>query len=107
MARSDPVTDSENEKASSSDTNNLGASKDVLFGWLVGRAAADLGLAQALAASEAQHADKFKQLEASLLAQIQELQNSPNAPFGAADQSDELEQLKATMQSIFERMGGL
>jgi chromosome segregation ATPase len=60
-----------------------------------------------LAASEAQHADKFKQLEASLLAQIQELQNSPNAPFGAAHQSDELEQLKAAMQSIFERMGGL
>jgi chromosome segregation ATPase len=92
---------------SNAQPGNAGASKDVLFGWLVGRAAADLGLAQALAASEAQHADKFKQLEASLLAQIQELQNSPNAPFGAAHQNDELEQLKAAMQSIFERMGGL
>ena len=101
------MTDDGTDKVSNAQPGNAGASKDVLFGWLVGRAAADLGLAQALAASEAQHADKFKQLEASLLAQIQELQNSPNAPFGAAHQSDELEQLKAAMQSIFERMGGL
>jgi chromosome segregation ATPase len=101
------VTDDGTDKPSNAQPGNAGASKDVLFGWLVGRAAADLGLAQALAASEAQHADKFKQLEASLLAQIQELQNSPNAPFGAANQSSELEQLKAAMQSIFERMGGL
>jgi chromosome segregation ATPase len=101
------VTDDGTDKPSNAQPGNAGASKDVLFGWLVGRAAADLGLAQALAASEAQHADKFKQLEASLLAQIQELQNSSNAPFGAANQSGELEQLKAAMQSIFERMGGL
>jgi chromosome segregation ATPase len=101
------VTDDGTDKPSNAQPGNAGASKDVLFGWLVGRAAADLGLAQALAASEAQHADKFKQLEASLLAQIQELQHSPNAPFGAANQSSELEQLKAAMQSIFERMGGL
>ena len=101
------MTDDGTDKVSNAQPGNAGASKDVLFGWLVGRAAADLGLAQALAASEAQHADKFKQLEASLLAQIQELQNSPNAPFGAAHQNDELEQLKAAMQSIFERMGGL
>ena len=101
------MTDDGTDKPSNAQPGNAGASKDVLFGWLVGRAAADLGLAQALAASEAQHADKFKQLEASLLAQIQELQNSPNAPFGAANQSSELEQLKAAMQSIFERMGGL
>ena len=101
------MTDDGTDKPSNAQPGNAGASKDVLFGWLVGRAAADLGLAQALAASEAQHADKFKQLEASLLAQIQELQHSPNPPFGAAHQSDELEQLKAAMQSIFERMGGL
>ena len=101
------MTDDGTDKPSNAQPGNAGASKDVLFGWLVGRAAADLGLAQALAASEAQHADKFKQLEASLLAQIQELQHSPNAPFGAANQSSELEQLKAAMQSIFERMGGL
>ena len=101
------MTDDGTDKPSNAQPGNAGASKDVLFGWLVGRAAADLGLAQALAASEAQHADKFKQLEASLLAQIQELQNSPNGPFGAANQSGELEQLKAAMQSIFERMGGL
>jgi chromosome segregation ATPase len=101
------VTDDGTDKPSNAQPGNAGASKDVLFGWLVGRAAADLGLAQALAASEAQHADKFKQLEASLLAQIQELQHSPNPPFGAAHQSDELEQLKAAVQSIFERMGGL
>ena len=101
------MTDDGTDKPPNAQPGNAGASKDVLFGWLVGRAAADLGLAQALAASEAQHADKFKQLEASLLAQIQELQNSPNAPFGAANQSDELEQLKAAMQNIFERLGGL
>ena len=81
------MTDDGTDKVSNAQPGNAGASKDVLFGWLVGRAAADLGLAQALAASEAQHADKFKQLEASLLTQIQELQNSPNAPFGAAHQN--------------------
>jgi chromosome segregation ATPase len=101
------VTDDGTDKPSNAQAGNAGAGKDVLFGWLVGRAAADLGLAQALAASEAQRAEQFKQLEASLLAQLQELQNSPNTPSGAADQSDELEQVKAAMQSIFERMGGL
>src|SRR5438034_6718395 len=107
MARSDPVTDSENEKASSSDTNNPGAGKDVLFGWLVGRAAADLGLAQALAASEAQRAEQFKRLEDSLLAQIRELQNRNISGSDSAVQAIELGDVKAEIRGIFERMGGL
>lgn len=83
-----------------------GGSKDVLFGWLVGRAAADLGLAQALAASEAQRTEQFKALEAGLLAQIQELRNAPSALAGNSDQTDEFELLKSEMQSLLKRMGG-
>ena len=81
-------------------------SKDVLFGWLVGRAAADLGLAQALAASEAQRTEQFKALETGLLAQIQELRDAPSALAGNSGQADEFARLKAEMQSLLERMGG-
>jgi hypothetical protein len=52
---------------------SIGGSKDLLYGWLVGRAAADLGLAHALAASEAQRSEQIKRLEESLLGQIREL----------------------------------
>lgn len=83
-----------------------GGSKDVLFGWLVGRAAADLGLAQVLAASETQRTEQFKALEAGLLAQIQELRNAPSALVGNSDQADEFERLKSEMQSLLKRMGG-
>jgi chromosome segregation ATPase len=83
-----------------------GGSKDVLFGWLVGRAAADLGLAQALAASEAQRSEQFKTLEAGLLAQIQELRSAPYALTGNSGESDEFARLKTEMQSLLERMGG-
>jgi len=101
------VTDSENEKASSSDTNNLGAGKDVLFGWLVGRAAADLGLAQALAASEAQRAEQFKRLEDTLLAQIRQLQQQLTSGPNFDAQVPELNELKAHMQSFAERLNGV
>ncbi len=83
-----------------------GGSKDVLFGWLVGRAAADLGLAQALAASEAQRAEQFQALEAGLLAQIRELRNAPSAFAAHPEQTEEFARLKAEMQSLLERMGG-
>ena len=53
--------------------------KDVLYGWLVGRAAADLGLAQAIAASEAQRVEQIRRLEEALLGQMRELQNSQAA----------------------------
>jgi chromosome segregation ATPase len=107
MTRSDPVTDSENEKSSSSETNNLGAGKDVLFGWLVGRAAADLGLAQALAASEAQRAEQFKRLEDTLLAQIHQLQQQLTSGPNFDVQVPDLNELKAFMQSFAERLSGV
>jgi len=101
------VTDDENDKMSNAQANNPGAGKDVLFGWLVGRAAADLGLAQALAASEAQRAEQFKRLEDSLLAQIRELQNRNISGSDSAVQAIELGDVKAEIRGIFERMGGL
>ena len=97
----------ENEKPSSGQTNTLGAGKDLLFGWLVGRAAADLGLAQALAASEAQRVEQIKRLEDSLLAQIHELQNQPNIGVGADTQFAELHELKVEFDSVAERLGWL
>jgi chromosome segregation ATPase len=101
------VTDSENKKSPSSESNNVGAGKDVLFGWLVGRAAADLGLAQALAASEAQRAEQLKRLEVSLLAQIQEVQNQQTDSANYNDPNPQMRELKAQLQSFSERLSGL
>jgi chromosome segregation ATPase len=106
MARSESVADSENKKSPSSESNT-GAGKDVLFGWLVGRAAADLGLAQALAASEAQRTEQLKRLEISLLAQIQEVQNQQTESASYDDPNPQLRELKAQLQSFSERLSGL
>jgi chromosome segregation ATPase len=107
MVRSESVADSENEKSPSNESNNVGAGKDVLFGWLVGRAAADLGLAQALAASEAQRTEQLKRLEVSLLAQIQEVQNQQTGSANYDDPNPHLGELKAHLQSFSERLSGL
>src|SRR5262245_10842913 len=79
----------------------------MLFGWLVGRAAADLGLAQALATSEAQRVEQFKRLEDSLLAQIHELQNHASASPGIDIPSSETVRLKAEFDSVAERLARL
>jgi chromosome segregation ATPase len=105
VARSESVVDSENKKSPSSESSNAG--KDVLFGWLVGRAAADLGLAQALAASEAQRTEQLKRLEVSLLAQIQEVQNQQTGSANYDDPNPQLRELKAQLQSFSERLSGL
>lgn len=62
----------------------IGGGKDLLYGWLVGRAAADLGLAQALATSEAQRSAQIKRLEESLLGQIRELCDRQSVSDGSA-----------------------
>ena len=94
-------------KPSGGQTNTLGAGKDLLFGWLVGRAAADLGLAHALAASEAQRVEQIKRLEDSLLAQIHELQNQPNIGASVDTQAAEVHELKTEFDSVAERLGQL
>ena len=68
------VADDRIENPSGGPTLNGANGKDVLYGWLVGRAAADLGLAQALAVTEAQRSEQLRRLEESLLGQIRELQ---------------------------------
>jgi hypothetical protein len=80
--------------------------KDVLYGWLVGRAAADLGLAQAIAASEAQRVEQIRRLEEALLGQIRELQNSPAAAGSAAD-SVAVDRFKDQLQLVSERQNFL
>ena len=53
-----------------------GGRKDAsLFDWLVRKAEADLGLAQAFAAGETQRVDQIKRLEATLVSQITALQD--------------------------------
>lgn len=101
------MADDGNDKPFNAQSGSVGAGKDVLFGWLVGRAAADFGLAQALATSEAQRAEQFRRLEEALLAQIKELSEQPRIAAISTAQIEELDQLKTEMQSIFERMGGL
>ncbi len=80
--------------------SGLGGGKDLLYGWLVGRAAADLGLAQALASSEAQRSEQIKRLEESLLGQIRELQKS--APFNDGKGSADLDAFRVELQRVSE-----
>ena len=101
------MADGENENPPSGQTNTLGAGKDLLFGWLVGRAAADLGLAHALAASEAQRVEQIKRLEDSLLAQIHELQNQPNIGASVDTQAAQVLELKTEFDNVAERLGQL
>jgi len=99
------VAEEEKDKAATRETPTLGAGKDLLFGWLVGRAAADLGLAQALALSEAQRAEQMKRLEDSLLAQIRELQSRTDLGASWGEQFAELSDLAAKVEGVAERLG--
>ncbi|MSP37961.1 MAG: hypothetical protein EXR70_05670 [Deltaproteobacteria bacterium] len=67
------LPDESNEITAPQSATHLGPGTDVLYGWLVDRAAADLGLAQTLAANEAQRREQIKALEESFQAQIREL----------------------------------
>jgi chromosome segregation ATPase len=53
----------------------MGKSRDTLFDWMVRRAEADLGVAQALVAGEMQRAHQIKHLETTLIGQINKLQH--------------------------------
>lgn len=86
------------------DNPSDGNGKDVLYGWLVGRAAADLGLAQALAASEAQRAEQFRRLESTLMGELRALQNGAGVTSASSSASGDhgLEENVAQRQSFFE-----
>jgi len=100
------VADDKNDQPLSGQIPGAANGKDVLYGWLVGRAAADLGLAQAIAASEAQRAEQIKRLEEALLGQMRELQNSQTAS-GSPMDSGEVERLKNQVQQFSERQNFL
>ncbi len=99
------MADDRDDHPSNAQTQRFGAGKDVLFGWLVGRAAADLGLAQVIAASEAQRNEQLKRLEESLLAQLQQLNKQQGAADDAAIDSAGIDELKAEIQNFTERLG--
>jgi len=67
--------DEKSETPSNRDGGQMGSGKDTLFDWLVRKAEADLGLAQAFAAGETQRVDQIKHLETTLVGQIAELQH--------------------------------
>jgi len=100
------VGDEKNDQPFGGQIPGAANGKDVLYGWLVGRAAADLGLAQAIAASEAQRAEQIKRLEEALLGQMRELRNSQIAP-GSPTDSAEVERLKDQVQQFSERQNFL
>jgi len=100
-----PNETSENPATQSAD--NLGAGTDVLYGWLVGRAAADLGLAQALAANETQRREQIKRLEESLLAQIRELQDRQSANSGEMNSVALIDPLKLELERVGARQAQL
>ncbi|HEX2228766.1 MAG TPA: hypothetical protein VHM64_16640 [Candidatus Binatia bacterium] len=66
--------DDKSETRSGREGQAMGKNNDSLFDWLVRKAEADLGVAQALAVCEAQRTDQIKQLESALVGQISELQ---------------------------------
>ena len=101
------MADDKNDQPLGSQTIGAANGKDVLYGWLVGRAAADLGLAQAIAASEAQRVEQIKRLEAALLGQMRELQNSQATVAGAAVNTVEVDRLKNQFQQFDERQNFL
>jgi len=67
--------DEKSETPSNRDGGRMGSGKDTLFDWLVRKAEADLGLAEAFAAGETQRVDQIKHLEITLVGQIAELQH--------------------------------
>ena len=95
--------DESNDQPLGSQGSNSGGGTDVLYGWLVGRAAADLGLAQALAASESQRKEQIKRLEDNLLGQMRELQLTQTSNSGAAVNPAEVDALKAEIERVRER----
>ena len=101
------LPDETSENPATQNANNLGGGTDVLYGWLVGRAAADLGLAQALAASEAQRREQIKRLEESLLAQIRELQNCQGANSGDVYSAALIDPLKLELERVGARQAQL
>jgi len=101
------VADDKNDQSLGSQTIGAADGKDVLYGWLVGRAAADLGLAQAIAASEAQRAEQIKRLEAALLGQMRELQNSQATVSGPFVDGAEVGRLKDRVEQFGERQNFL
>ncbi len=101
------LPDETSENPTTQNANNLGGGTDVLYGWLVGRAAADLGLAQALAASEAQRREQIKRLEESLLAQIRELQDRQSANSGEMNSAALIDPLKLELEQVGARQAQL
>jgi chromosome segregation ATPase len=85
--------------------DQTGKGKDMLVGWLVGKAGVDFGVAQALAASDAQAAEQLKRLEETLVARINELQKEKKVgneiPEGYVR---ELSGLQAELQGFARRM---
>jgi len=100
------LPDEQKEYSNSQEPNDAGGN-DLLYGWLVGRAAADLGLAQALAVSESRRNEQFKRLEVNLLAQVRELQNSQHADGNSVENAVTIEALKAEIERIDARQHNL
>jgi hypothetical protein len=101
------LPDETSENPATQSANNLGGGTDVLYGWLVSRAAADLGLAQALVANEAQRREQIKRLEESLLAQIRELQDHQAANSADIYSAALIDPLKLELERIGARQAQL
>lgn len=101
------MADDKHDQPLASQTIGAANGKDVLYGWLVGRAAADLGLAQAIAASEAQRAEQIKRLEEALLGQMRELQDNQATVSGSSADGAEIDRLKDRVQQFGERQNFL
>jgi DNA repair exonuclease SbcCD ATPase subunit len=91
--------DEKSETPSNRDGGPMDSGKDTLFDWLVRKAEADLGLAQAFAAGETQRVDQIKHLETTLVGQIAELQHQI-----LESRDAELNDLKSEISVYAERM---
>jgi len=85
--------------------DQTGKGKDVLVGWLVGKAGVEFGVAQALAASDAQAVEQLKRLEETLVARISELQKEQKIGNEIPESYvRELSALQAELQGFAKRM---
>ena len=92
--------DESQEQPPGSEESRVGVGKDVLYGWLVGRAAADLCLAQALAQSKTQLNEQIKRLEDNLLGQMRELHAAQIVNSGATATTAEIDSLNAEIERV-------
>lgn len=99
------ILDQGNDQISQAYEYCLGKGKDVLIGWLVGRAGADLGLAQALAASYAERGQPGRETEGELASLNGATREQPHMVTSAESSIKEVEErLESKIEEMHDQL---